>query len=82
MKLQEKLNAYKKGFLKTAPEDAVKIMHRATADLQNSGILKTAVQVGGLAPDFALENIDGATVRLADALKNGPVVLGFYRGKW
>jgi hypothetical protein len=82
MKLQEKLDAYKKGFLKQVPEDALKIMHRATEDLRNSGIMETAVEVGDQAPDFSLENIDGKFIRLTDALKEGPVVLGFYRGKW
>lgn len=82
MKLQEKLDAYRRGFLKKAPEDVVKIMHRATEDLINSGILDTAVTVGDPAPNFSLENIDGKMIRLADVLKSGPVVLGFYRGKW
>ena len=82
MKLQEKLDAYKRGFLKNVPEDALKIMHRATDDLQNSGIMETVVKVGDPAPDFSLENIDGKTVRLTDVLKEGPVVLSFYRGKW
>ncbi len=82
MKLQEKLDAYRKGFLKKAPEAVVAVMHRATEDLRKSGILDTAVRVGDPAPDFSLENIDGKMLRLADALKGGPVVLGFYRGKW
>ena len=82
MKLQDKLNAYKKGFLKQAPEDDLKIMNRATEDLQNSGILESVVQVGDIAPDFTLENTDGTMLGLSDALKDGPVVLGFYRGKW
>lgn len=82
MKLHEKLDAYRKGFLRKAPEDVVKIMHRATEDLINSGILDTTVTVGDTAPDFSLENIDGRMLQLADALKGGPVVLGFYRGKW
>jgi hypothetical protein len=82
MKLQDKLNAYKKGFLKQVPEEDLKIMNRATEDLQNSGILETAVQVGDTAPDFSLKNIDGTMLRLTEALKEGPAVLGFYRGKW
>lgn len=82
MKLQEKLDAYKKGFLKQVPGDALKIMQRATEDLKNSGIMDTVIKVGDQAPDFSLENIDGKMVRLTDVLKTGPVVLGFYRGKW
>ncbi len=41
-----------------------------------------ALGVGAMAPDFALPDIDGGTVRLYDLLAQGPVVLTFYRGAW
>ena len=41
-----------------------------------------ALGVGATAPDFALPDIDGGTVRLYDLLAQGPVVLTFYRGAW
>ncbi len=82
MTLQDKLDAYKKGFLKKVPEDALSIMQQATADLNQSGILDQTIKVGQKAPDFELENVDGKNVVLSELLKKGPVVLGFYRGKW
>ena len=36
--------------------------------------------VGEVAPDFSLTDQDGATFRLAEAVKTGPVVLVFLRG--
>jgi cytochrome oxidase Cu insertion factor (SCO1/SenC/PrrC family) len=82
MKLQEKLDTYKKGFLKKVPADALSIMKQATEDLKNSGIMDQTVKVGQKAPDFELKNVDGKDVVLSELLKKGPVVLGFYRGKW
>jgi len=82
MKLQEKLDAYKKGFLKKVPEDALSIMQRATEDLRSSGIMDQTVKVGQKAPDFELKNVDGKDVALSELLKKGTVVLGFYRGRW
>ena len=82
MKLQEKLDRYKKGFLEKAPPDAVAVMQRATRDLAESGLLEKAVKSGDCAPDFTLENTTGAKVGLAGLLLKGPVVLTFYRGKW
>ena len=38
--------------------------------------------VGEKAPDFTLPNQVGKTVRLADRLASGPIVLSFYRGEW
>jgi peroxiredoxin Q/BCP len=36
------------------------------------------LRVGDLAPDFTLATHTGETVRLADAVRHGPVVLIFY----
>ena len=82
MSLQEKLDAYKQDFLKKVPPAAYEIMRRATADLQNSGILDRAVKVGDPAPDFTLNNQNGQPVALRDQTAIGPVVLSFYRGRW
>ena len=41
-----------------------------------------ALGVGARAPDFALPDAMGRTVRLSDLLAEGPVVLTFYRGEW
>ena len=82
MKLQKKLNGLKKGFVAQAPKEIVEIMHRATDDLEKSGILDGTVKVGDQAPDFALQNADGQEFRLKELLSQGPVVLSFYRGKW
>ena len=82
MTLQERLDAYKSDFVKKVPEDALAVMLRATADLQNSGIIERAVKVGDVAPDFTLDNMNGEPMALSDLLDKGTVVLGFYRGRW
>ncbi len=40
------------------------------------------IQPGERAPDFRLKDAFGREVHLYDALKQGPVVLVFYRGAW
>lgn len=82
MRLQEKLDAYKKDFVAKVPPDALAVMQQATRDLNESGILAKAVKVGDLAPDFELRDTEGATVALGDLLDKGPLVLSFYRGRW
>ncbi len=82
MSLQEKMTQFKKGFEARAPKEALEIMHRATETLKDSGILEHAPKVGDKAPDFTLENTEGKEIRLSRLLKEGPVVLGFYRGRW
>ena len=41
-----------------------------------------AVTATDVAPPFSLSSHQGQTVRLADALSAGHVVLVFYRGHW
>ncbi len=82
MTLKAKIEAYKKDFIAKVPPEAVAQTQRATEDLQNSGIIGRAVQVGALAPDFQLENTEGSETALGDLLDKGPLVLSFYRGRW
>jgi peroxiredoxin len=42
----------------------------------------TALNVGDKAPDFKLKDQKGADVTLSQLLKNGPVILTWYRGGW
>jgi hypothetical protein len=82
MKLQNKLDEYKKSFLEKAPQEAVKVMQRATEDLKNSGILDKVLKVGVSAPDFSLPDENGNLVELKGLLTQGPLVISFYRGQW
>ena len=82
MGLQEKLSRLRKGFESQAPKEVVDVMHRATDNLEKSGILDGTVKVGDQAPDFSLKNADGQEFSLKNLLSHSPVVLSFYRGKW
>jgi len=87
MKLQERLDAFKKSFESGAPpfnvpQSAIQIMHRATEDLRRSGQAEQALGVGARAPAFVLPNQDGQIISSADLLARGPLVITFFRGHW
>ena len=82
MSLKEKIQAYKEEFKKKAPQEAQEVMQRATRQLQESGVAEKAVSVGDPAPAFTLQDTEGNDVALSSLLEKGPVVLGFYRGRW
>lgn len=44
--------------------------------------VKTALRVGARMPSFALKDATGKTVKSSDLLKQGNLVLVFYRGSW
>jgi peroxiredoxin len=49
---------------------------------QAETIYPQGLKVGDAAPMFTAKDQDGKTVSLKQALKNGPVVVLFYRGQW
>jgi len=62
------------------PPEVVAIVRRGIDYVRESGA--AGLSIGERAPDFALPNQRGETVRLSDRLSRGPVVLNFYRGVW
>lgn len=82
MTLQESLDKIKTRLESSLPQEAVKIMHQATRDLEDSGIGNSILKVGDIAPEFNLKNQDGDLVSSVELLKKGPLVITFYRGIW
>ncbi|MFK8010321.1 MAG: redoxin domain-containing protein, partial [Saprospiraceae bacterium] len=80
--LQSELDAKKAAFESRASKEKLKLYGDGIEAVVESGITKSAKQVGDTAPNFSLKNATGETVQLADYLKKGPVVLTWYRGNW
>lgn len=80
--LKEKLEAIRAMARARLPEDAQALMQRSVDNLRASGILGRVVKVGERAPDFTLPNTDGVAVNLGVLLREGPVVISFFRGRW
>jgi len=56
--------------------------HRATAELKASGREGVTLNVGDRTPSFTLFNQDHAPVASTDILREGPLVVSFFRGHW
>ena len=87
LKLRDRLEEFKNAFESGAPPynatpEVVATMHRATAELRASGIENKALKVGDRAPDFTLFNQDHVEVASKDLLRQGPLVVSFFRGHW
>ena len=81
-RLQDRLDAIRKGFEKKAPAEAIAVMHRATADLAERVRKDPGPGAGELAPSFKLPDQDGNLVDSAELLARGPLVLTLFRGHW
>jgi len=82
MSLQAELRAFHADFLGQVPAEIAAAMTQADLDLSASGILDRALKAGDRAPHFTLPHSTGGVMSLAGAIKDGPVVLSFYRGGW
>ena len=85
--LQSRLDEFKRSFESgappyNAPREAIESMHRATAELKASGAEDRALKAGDRAPSFALFNQDHIEVASNDLLRQGPLVVSFFRGHW
>lgn len=82
MSLQSKLDAMKNEFESNVPPEPLAIMHRATDDLRNSGIMDRVLKAGDRAPEFTLPDERGRLVASSELLQKGPLAVCFYRGVW
>ena len=82
MSLEQQLAAIREGATKQIPAESLATMHRATEQLQQSGLAEQAMGVGDQMPEFSLRGQAGNEVRSFDLLTGGPLVLTFFRGVW
>jgi peroxiredoxin len=82
MTLQQELDARRADFTAKAPPERVAAYQRGVDELAADGIAERAVKAGETAPDFTLPDVRGDSVTLSALLRDGPVVLTFYRGGW
>ncbi|MDX8409827.1 MAG: peroxiredoxin-like family protein [Mariprofundales bacterium] len=80
--LAQQIIDFQQQMLPNIPPQVLDTMQQATVELINSGIADQALQAGSSAPNFALADTNGNTVKLDQLLTKGLVVLNFYRGAW
>lgn len=76
------LEARKQKFLQTAAENIKEDFEAGIQFVADSGVLERAVNVGDRAPEFHLTSVTGEDVSLSGLLRQGPVILVWYRGGW
>jgi hypothetical protein len=82
MSLKEKLENISKESGSKMPDEVKSKMKKQIEELKSTGIVENSVDVGGKMPEFELPNADGEMVSSSDLLKDGNLVLTFFRGVW
>ena len=81
MKLEQKLQTIQAGMAAQLPSEILTAFGESLQSLIASNIIDRALKVGDMVPNFNIE-IDGKMTDLRSLLKNGAVVLNFFRGNW
>ena len=60
----------------------VGILQKATRVLRQSSIIEKSLQIGESVPNFSWVDENGQQISFDEFVKNGPVVINFFRGFW
>lgn len=82
MSLQQQLDELTARLRTMVAPERLTTIDQAVKELQASGFAAHALQSGVKAPAFELTDGDGMIWRSEDLLRNGPLVIVFYRGRW
>ncbi|MEM9006863.1 MAG: peroxiredoxin-like family protein [Cyanobacteria bacterium P01_F01_bin.86] len=82
MSLTQDLAQFAAQMQEKLPDDVKTAMAKAGDDIAQLGIEDRSLKVGDKIPAIKLPNAVGATVTVQDLLKQGPIVITFYRGGW
>lgn len=80
--MKDRIAELREGLRQQAPAEALAIFDGDAERLAASDLEQAVLPVGAHAPEFALADVDGETVRLEALRARGPVLVTFYRGAW
>ena len=82
MNLKDELQKHLDAGLTKRPEEIKNVMATSAQKLIDDKIGENALKKGEKLPEFSLKNATGQEVNVYDILKNGPLIISFYRGAW
>lgn len=82
MLLEMQIKKMQEQMLPKIPENVLNLLQSKTQELINSGIADKAFKKGNKIPQITLKNAHNNLINVNELLKDGPVVISFYRGGW
>ena len=80
--LQQQIDVFNAQAASRVPAALRKDLQSPIEQLITSSAAEHALKEGEQAPDFTLPDARGTSVTLSHLLKQGPVIIAFYRGEW
>jgi peroxiredoxin len=82
MSLQQQLDELTAKLHAMVPAERLAVVDRTAEDFVRSQLAQRALKVGDRAPVFDLPDGDGMRWSSGNMLRNGPLAIVFYRGRW
>jgi peroxiredoxin len=80
--LEQQINELNENLAKQLPAEVLEVFGKSISELKTQGIEGSSIAIGETFPDFNLPNTNDKTVALKELLKNGKVIVAFFRGSW
>lgn len=64
------------------PQEVLEAFGKSIEDLKTKNIEEKSIKIGETIPNFSLKNAKNEVVNSSDILKNGKMIIAFYRGSW
>lgn len=64
------------------PQEVLDTFGKSIEDLETKNIEEKSIKIGETIPNFSLKNAKNEVVNSSDILKNGKMIIAFYRGSW
>ena len=81
-KLQDVLDKQTYEFLDLAPKEAMDVIIDKIKELASTEIIEKSTKVGDKITKFKMKSLDGKVLKSSTLLRNGPIVITFFRGDW
>jgi peroxiredoxin len=80
--LAQQIEAFNLQAASQLPKEVLDSFGQSIIDLKQKNIESHSAAVGHHFPEFSLPNVDQKNIHSKDILKNGKMVVAFYRGSW
>jgi peroxiredoxin len=80
--LGDEIKTFQDGFIPDVPEQTMTLLMSELQTLIKTGLAEKALNKGDVFPDFSLQNANNVNQMFSELIKNGPLVISFYRGAW
>lgn len=64
------------------PQQVLEAFRKSIEDLQKKKIEEKSIKLGEIMPEFLLPNVKNEIINSNEILKNGKMIIAFYRGSW